>query len=136
CMRGAEADRQAERSSRLAACQELHCLRPEVSGGMSAGRVFGVEERATLTWQTPPVVEFSGHRPDILADAELADEAGAVACLAEQRRVSLRPSGGGERGREVVDAVPSDVLTAENRGPADGTDRGGDEAVGKEDTLA
>src|SRR5262249_40102621 len=135
-VRGAKADRQTEGLARLAVLEEFERLPAEAGGGVGPRRVVLVEERPGLPGEALPVVEVLGHRLDVRADPELADEARAVARLPQKRRVRLRPRFGLEGLLKIVDAVPPLVLSRQDRRAADAADRGGDEAVFEEDAVA
>src|SRR6185503_7224141 len=109
-----EADRQAERLSRFAPAHELQRLSAETRG-LVRMRVVLIEEQSGLGGQAAPIVELAAHRVHgfVAADAELADEAGAITGRAQKRRVGLAPLPLREGRRKIDDSVPPLLLPAE-----------------------
>ena len=105
---------------------------------MRPARIFRIDKICrTLSGHTAPEIELvcHGYYRGVIADAELADESGAITILPQHRGIRLRPSFIREWLAEIFNPVPSHVLAGKNGGAATAADRSGDKMILEQHTL-
>ena len=137
-MHGGEAQGQAKRLGGRAGVEEGEGVVPEAGRLVSSVWVFGVDKIwSPLAFFALPEIKLldggGGGRSG--ANAEFADETGAVPVAAELAGIGVAPLDRIEAGGKIFDVVTPHPLSREDAGSTYRADRRGDKAVAKDDAF-